>query len=166
MPFLAALNPIHWLLLAFALISTVLGGLYYFQGKEFELEKARHAAFVAETKAVGLVQERKGKEQKEKDDQRKKEADHEITLARNSIAAYADRLRLAAKNTRSGLLSSSTGSPGSSEGACFDRAQLIAALGEYSEEMGSIRREATELVIEGAKGVADLDGAKEWAHGE
>ena len=163
MPFMAALNPIHWLLLAFAAISAVLGGLYYFQGHQFELEKARHAAFVAETKAAGVIQERQGKEKHEKDVQEKKDADSQIQAARNSIAAYADRLRQSAKSPRSRILPSASTSTGSSERTCFDTAELNAAMGEYAEALGSIRREATELVIEGAKGVSDLDGAKEWA---
>lgn len=165
MPFLAALNPIHWLLIAFVGLSAVLGALYHFQGKEFELEKARHAAFVAETRAVGLVQERQGKEKHEKDVQEKKNADSQIQAARNSIAAYADRLRQSAKNTSSRLLPSAPASAGSSKRTCFDTAELNAEMGEYAEALGSIRREATELVIEGAKGVSDLDGAKEWAQG-
>ena len=163
MPFMAALNPIHWLLLAFAAISAVLGGLYYFQSHQFELEKARHAAFVAETKAAGVIQEREGKEKHEKDVQEKKDADSQIQAARNSLVAYADRLRQSAKNPRSRILSAAASSTGSSERTCFDTAELNAAMGEYAEALGSIRREATELVIEGAKGVSDLDGAKEWA---
>ncbi len=163
MGIISALNPIHWLLLAFAAISAVLGSLYHFQGKEFELEKARHATFVAETKAVGLVQEREGKEKHEKDVKEKTDADSQIQAARNSLVAYADRLRQSAKNPGSRLLPSAASSTGSTEGTCLDKAESYGAVGEYLKEMGSIRREVTELSIEGAKGVSDLDGAKEWA---
>jgi hypothetical protein len=163
MGIISALNPIHWLLLAFAACSAVLGGLYYFQGHQFELEKARHAAFIAETKEAGIAQEQKGREQTAKDIQEKKNADSEIQAARNSIVAYADRLRLAAKNPRSRVLPTTSASTGSSEGACLDRSESYGAVEEYLGEMGSIRREATELVIEGAKNVSDLDGVKEWA---
>jgi hypothetical protein len=157
------LNPIHYLLIGFIGLSAVLGGLYYFQGHQFELEKARHAAFVAETKEAGIVQEQKGKEQNEKHIQEKKNADAQIQAARNSLVAYADRLRQSAKNPGRRLLPPSPSGSGSSEGTCFDSAGLNAAMGEYVEALGSIRREATELVIEGAKGVSDLDGAKKWA---
>jgi|SRR5687768_6846355 len=163
MGIISALNPVHWLLLAFAACSAVLYGLYSFQGHQFELEKARHAAFVAETKTAGIAQEKEGKEQHEKHIQEKQNADAQIQAARNSLVAYADRLRQSATRPRSSLLPPASSSTGSSEGACFDSAGLDAAMGEYAEALGSIRREATELVIEGAKGVSDLDGAKEWA---
>lgn len=157
------INPIHWLLIVLAALLAVLWGAYSFQGHQFELEKARHSAFVAETKAVGLVQERQGKEQHAADEQRKKGADSEIDIARKHIYYYADELRKSAKNTRGSLLPTAPSSAGSTEGICFDSTQLTAAMGRYSEEMGSIRREATELVIYGAKAVVDLDGAKNWA---
>jgi len=80
---------------------------------------------VAETKAVGLVKEREGKELHEKHIQEKKDADSQITLARNSISAYADKLRQSAKDTRGGLLSTSTSGSGGSEGTCFDSADLM-----------------------------------------
>lgn len=157
------INPIHWLLIVLAALLAVLWGAYSFQGHQFELEKARHAAFVAETKAVGLVQEREGKELNLKHEQSKKEADNEINIARGNIAFYANQLRVAAKNSRGSLLPATAASAGSPQGTCFDSSELERGVARYSDGMDGLRGRATEIAIKGAQAVADLDGVKEWA---
>ena len=157
------LNISHYALIALGLAFAILFGLYEYQGNQFELTKARYAEFTAETKAVGLVKEREGREIHAKHEQSKKDADNENASARAGLIVYADELRIAAKNTSGGLLPAAPASSGSPKGTCFDSTELTAAMGGYSEVMGRIRQQSTELIIEGAKAVVDLDGSKRWA---
>lgn len=157
------LNPIHYLLIGVTLLLAIVSGLYWYQGTQYELTKARYDSFVAETKATGLIQEREGKEINAKHEQSKKDADNENASARAGLVVFADQLRIASKNTSGSLLPATASSSGSPQGTCFDSTELTAAMGRYSEAMGRIRQQSTELIIEGAKAVVDLDGSKRWA---
>jgi hypothetical protein len=98
----------------------------------------------------------------EKFESLKKDKDHEITLARSSISAYADELRKRAESPRRSLLPTPTASTGNPERTDYDLSELVEAMGEYTAEVGAIRREITDLVTEGARAISDLNGLKEW----
>lgn len=79
-----------------------------------------------------------------------KDAAHAAERAADKLAL--DRVRAAASRSAVPAAPEGTKRP---DLACFDRAQLDAALGEY-------RREVTELVGEGSACAVDLNAAKAW----
>lgn len=158
-------NPIHYVLAGVCLLLVIVSGAYWFQGQQYQLTKARFEAFVAETKAVGVIADRDGRLKNAKYQQHKKESDHEIELARNSLLAFADSLRKSATGARSSLLPTPAPSAGNPERTDYDRSYLVTTFEDFTREMGEIRREATELIIEGATAESGLNGAKTWAQG-
>lgn len=156
-------NPLHYVLAGVSLLLVVVSGMYWFQGQQFALTKARFEAFVAETKAVGVEADRNGRLLNMKYQTHKKESDHEIELARNSLLAFADSLRESAKGTGRSILPTPAPSAGNPERTDYDRSYLTRAFEEYTREMEEIRSEAAELFIEGARAEAGLDGVKDWA---
>lgn len=158
-----SLNPIDYVLAGVCLLLAIVSGAYWYQGTQFDLTKARFDTFVAETKAVGVVADLQGRLTNVKYEQHKKDSDHEIDLARGSLLAYADKLRQSAKSTGRSLLPTPTPSTGNPERTDYDRTELIAAMGRYTEEERGFEGETTELLIEGATAATELDGAKMWA---
>ena len=157
-----SLNPLHYVLAAVCVLLAIVSGLYWYQGTQFELTKARFDAFVAETKAVGVVADLQGKLKNQKYESLKKDADNEIKLARSSISSYADELRKHAESPRRSLLPTPTPSAGDPERTDYDRSELIDAMGRYTEEEGSFEGEITELFREGAIAEDGLNKVKQW----
>lgn len=157
------LRIIDYILGAVCLLLAIVSGLYWYQGTQFAITKARYAEFVANTKAVGVVADLQGKLTNLKHETLKKDSDHEIDLARNSIRFYADELRKRAESPRSSLLPAAPAGSPSPKRTDFDTPELTEAMGRYTDGMGQVRRRATELINEGAEAVAELDGAKQWS---
>jgi hypothetical protein len=155
-------NPLHYVLAGVCLLLVIVSGLYWYQGTQLTLTKTRFDAFVAETKAVGVVADAQGKLKNVKFESIKKDADHEINLARSAISSYADELRKRAQGSRGSLLPTPTASASNPERTDYDRSELVEAMGEYTAEVGAIRREITDIVTEGARAVSDLNELKKW----
>jgi hypothetical protein len=147
------------------LLLAIVSGLYWYQGTQFELTKSRFDAFVAETKAVGVVADLQGRLKNQKYEQHKKDSDHEINLARGSLLAYADKLRNNQKRPGRSILPTPAPSPGNPKETSYDIAQLVGAMERYSEEERGFERETTELLTEGSISAIELDGVKTWAQG-
>lgn len=157
-----SLNPLHYVLAGVCVLLVIVSGICWYRGVELDTVHAKYDAFVAETKAVGVIADAQGKLRNEKFESLKKDKDHEITLARSSISAYADELRKRAESPRRSLLPTPTASTGNPERTDYDRSELVEAMGEYTAEVGAIRREITDLVTEGARAISDLNELKEW----
>ena len=157
-----SLNPLHYVLAAVCVLLAIVSGLYWYQGTQLTLTKARFDTFVAETKAVGVVADLQGKLKNQKYESLKKDADNEIKLARSSISSYADELRKHAESPRRSLLPTPTPSTGDPKRTDYNISELVDAMGRYTEEEGSFEGEITGLIAEGARAVSDLDKVKEW----
>ena len=156
-------NPIDYVLAVVCLLLAIVSGAYWIQGKEFELTKARFDTFVAEAKVLGVEADSKGRLKNLKYQTLKKETDHEINLARNSLLAFADFMRKSAKSTGGSILPTPAPSAGNPERTDYDRSYLTRTFNEYDAEMEGIEGEVTEQLIEGATAESGLNGAKRWA---
>ena len=149
-------------LIIIGLAVAIPSGGWLLTGYNLRVCKAEHNEFVAETKAVGVVADLKGKLKNQKYESLKKDADNEIKLARSSIGSYADELRKRAESPRRSLLPTPTPSTGYPERTDYDRSELIDAMGRYTEEEGSFEGEITELFREGAIAEDGLNKVKQW----
>lgn len=116
--------------------------------------KAEYAGFVAQTKAIGEIQEAKTRETEAKHTEIVKEKDHENFIAHTKLADVSKRLRLSTRSG-SGLLPPATDPTSSTEKACFNRAKLDNSLRDFTGNIG-------ELIIECQGNTIDLDTAKQW----
>jgi hypothetical protein len=116
--------------------------------------KAEYAGFVAQTKAIGEIQEAKTKLENDRLIKIAKDANNENSIAHTKLADVAKRLR--DRDSRRGLVPPAT--PGSKRPdlACSDRAELDSALRDFAGE-------AREGAIEGTAATVDLNTGKEWA---
>ena len=137
-------------LLGLALLCFMLGIALKVQTSRLDACKANMAVI----KALGEQAEQEAKAKDEQNKLNKEKADRENAKLRDRLNATAVRLRNASAN-QSFLPPTPAGSR-SPETACFARADLDAALRNFS-------RGFSELAIEGEQAVIDLDTAKEWA---
>lgn len=112
------------------------------------------AAFQAEVKAKGEAAQRESDRINSENAKRKEKSDAErkrLIIANNGLA---DRLR---DNAARSSLPETSGTAGSPETACFRRADLDAAIREFTLSVSGI-------VTQGDSAVTDLDNAKKWAN--
>lgn len=160
-----SLNPLHYVLAGVCILLVIASGRCWYLGVEIDRVQAKYDAFVAETKSVGVVADLRGKLKNQKYESLKKDKDHEITLARSSISAYADELRKRAESPRRSILPTPTPSAGNPKRTDYDRSELIDAMGRYTEEERSFEGEITELIREGAVTEDALNKVKGWRNG-
>ena len=116
--------------------------------------KQEFAAFQAEVKAKGEAAQRESDRINSENAKRKEKSDAErkrLIIANNGLA---DRLR---DNAARSSLPEASGTAGSPETACFRRADLDAAIREFTLSVSGI-------VTQGDSAVTDLDNAKKWAN--
>ena len=124
------------------------------QSSRLEATKAEYAGFVAQTKAIGDAQVLKTKETEAKHERIVKEKDNELSLARTRFNDDVKRLRDTNTSRRS-VPEAPTNSV-KPHLACFDRAELDAAIRSFTGEIG-------EIAVKGESCTIDLNNAKEWA---
>jgi hypothetical protein len=125
------------------------------QSARLEAVQAEYGAFKTEVKRLGEEQEKKTKEQIARDikEKERRDADYKSRIAR----LERDNERLRDSSGREFVPSSGSGST-NPDRACFSRGQLDTAIRAFVDGVSGI-------VEEGARGIAGLDTAKEWAQG-
>lgn len=144
----------------------VLGVYAYHTGRSLEIAEATKAAFIAETQAQGKIQVAATVAENARLKLLVRDANHENTIARNALSVYADKLRELAAGTSGRDMPGATAAsrvPKAPKGT--DEARCLEGTRNYLEEMARIRRELTELVIEGSEDAQALDNARDWAGG-
>ena len=158
-----SLKPLDYVLAAVFVLLLIVSGLYWNKSVQYDLKKAQYDTFVAETKAVGVVADLKGKLTNMKYESFKKESDNEITLARGSLLALANQLRANEKRPRRSLLPTPTPDAGNADRATYDLSDIVDAMAGYTAEMGAIRGEITEGFIGCAATEIEFEGVRNWA---
>lgn len=133
--------PISWILAG--VLALAVGG-YVWHCEAIKAEKSKMEAVAEEQQrhnAITALRQHKLKERSDEEYERR-------------IAALRSRLQ----QPIASVLPPAAGTPGGSEYACFDRAELDAALGRF------IRR-AAGIVAQGDEAAIGLDAAKRWAQG-
>lgn len=127
--------------------------------------------FKGGVEALGREAERKAAAQKAADEKRKRDADaenkqaHEVLNADNArLAALRDRLRRERDAARGRLVPAAPAGSRCADGqACFERAELEAALQRHRERVRGLSDRAAGLAQEGSEIEADLNTARKWA---
>ena len=130
-----------------------LGEALKVQTHRLALSEAAYDSFVAQTKALGDVQNEKVKAADQLHASIVKEKDHENSALHDKLSTTSKRVR--DTNTRGSLVPQNPAGSASPNLACFDRAELDSALREFS-------RATSELAIEGESATIDLDTGKKW----
>lgn len=136
-------------LLAFAGVS----GYAYVQTKRLDACKQEYARFQADVQAKGEAAQRESARIDAENAKRKEKSDAERKRLLTINAGLADRLR---DNASRSSLPETPGTAASPATACFDRAQLDAAIQRFTT--GTAR-----LATEGDAALTDLELAREWA---
>ena len=135
-------------------VIVVMGIAIKVQTSRLEAANTKYEVFVAQTKALGEIAEKKAKEKEAIDIKRKQEADRENVTNRARIADLSKRLR--DERSRSGILPPAPSGSPSSQTAAFDRTLLERALQQLDESISG-------LIGEGDQAITDLNTAKTWA---
>lgn len=143
---------------ALAAVCAVLWGHGYFTGADSQKSstasvQAQFDAVKAQTEAAGRQAEAVAKSKESAARQLKEQADAENT---RTLADLRTRLELL-RHANSGASIVPAAPPGASRPdlACYDRAELQRALGDFLED-------ARRIVDEGSSAAIDLNTAKEW----
>jgi len=123
------------------------------QNYRLELSEAKFDRFAGEVETKGLAAAKEAKRIDDENAKRKEKSDAErkrLIIANNGLA---DRLR---DNAARSSLPEASGTSGIPETACFNRADLDAAIRKFTTGIAGI-------VTQGDGAVADLDNAKRWA---
>ena len=133
-----------------------LGEALKVQTHRLALSEAAYDSFVAQTKALGDVQNEKVKAADQLHASIVKEKDHENSALHDKLSTTSKRVR--DTNTRGSLVPQNPAGSASPNLACFDRAEFERALGDLA---GQLRAGADE----GAAAAVGLDAARRWAQG-
>jgi hypothetical protein len=123
------------------------------QTARLDATKQEYAGFVAKVKAEGEAAQARVKARETEDKLLKEKADAENKRLRTDLAATTQRLRDA--GTRFSAVSRLAPTAQRSDLACFDRAELDAAVGGYQSAI-------LGLVEKGAEAALDLDAVRRW----
>ena len=134
----------NWRLIAAGIVAAVVGG-YVLHCESSKKRLAQSIAIAEEQQRANAKQALRDIKNKERSDE-----NYQRNLAR--LAADVKRLR----DSSPVFVPSAGSSPGGVERACFDRAELDAALRSY-------RAGVVGLLAEGAQAIEALDESKAWA---
>lgn len=134
----------------------ILSLLCAFLGHGWLGEHDARVAFKAAVEQIGKDQEKRTRDRIAHDKLNKEKTDAQI-LANAGRLRYLGK-RLLDARARGGYLPAPTGSPGSAERACFDRAELERSLGQLDAGIQG-------LATEGDAARAVIDRLREWRKG-
>lgn len=148
------LSPTLWLAIGVGVLVAGLGIALKVQTARLDSCKADHAAFVAMVKAEGVAAEKAARKKEAEDVALKEKTDaaHKAAVA----ALNADVARLRNQRPVSRIVPSAPADSRDPSLACFDRAELAAAIGRFVTD-------ARGIADEGAAEALALQSAREWA---
>lgn len=126
------------------------------QSYRLEAVKVEYAAFASGVEQIGKLAVAANKLKETEDKLKKEKADHENAIAKSALASVTKRL--SEYNSRKSFLPAASAGTSRPDLSCFDRAELDAALREFS-------RETSAIAIEGESATIDLDTGKSWVTG-
>ncbi len=152
------ISPRIWIAAACVAAGALLGagGAWYIQGLKIDALRADFNGFKAGVEAEGKAAAKLAAAKEAKDKQLKKDSDHAYETAISRLRADNQRLRDA--RARVDPVPEGTGPAGNPSLACFDRAELNAAIQRFDDGI-------SRLIEEGDKNAVGLNVARRWAAG-